>query len=125
MINEDMIHGRFAQLRARRIEQDTPIVPRAIAEAVCEEVAVWLREPLPRRWIRELTAQANAVYAHNERFARQIRAAGDRGRDQLWVFMRHWLAARLWKQRRHLHARLPASFSVGQDLPPKRRLAAN
>jgi hypothetical protein len=125
MIIDEMIHGRIAAPRPRRLEQETPLVPRAIAEAVCEEVAVWLHEPLPRRWVRELTAQANSVYANNERFARQLRAAGDRGRDQLWIFMRHWLAARLWQQRRHLHARLPASFSVGQDLPPGRRLAAN
>lgn len=125
MITDEMIHGRIAAPRTRRIDQDTPIVPRAIAESVCEEVAVWLHEPLPRRWIRELTAQANTVYANNERFARQLRAAGDRGRDQLWVFMRHWLAARLWKQRRHLHARLPASFSIGHALPPSHRSLTN
>lgn len=125
MITEDMIHGRIAQPRARCIEQDTPIVPRAVAEAVCEEVAVWLHEPLPRRWIRELTAQANTVYANNERFARQIRAAGDRGRDQLWVFMRHWLAARLWKHRPEWYARLPASFAVGRELPPRAAFAVN
>jgi hypothetical protein len=45
-----------AQRSIPRIESDTPIVPRAIMEAVCEEAGVWLGQPLPRRWIRELTA---------------------------------------------------------------------
>ena len=46
---------------ALRIESDTAIVPRAVMEAVWEEAAVWLGQPLPRRWIRELTAHANTI----------------------------------------------------------------
>jgi len=38
-----------------RIELDTPIVPRAVAEGVWEEAGVWLGQPLPRR---EMAAQA-------------------------------------------------------------------
>ena len=59
--------------RIPRIESDTPILPRAVMEAVCEEAGVWLGQPLPRRWIRELTARANAVYARNPRFRRKVR----------------------------------------------------
>src|SRR5437879_881291 len=102
-----------------RIELDTPIVPRAVMEAVCEEAGVWLGQPLPRRWVRELTAYANTVYAHNPRFRRKVRAPGDRGRDYLWAFTRHWLAGLMWEQRPQLHARLPNSYSVGHPLPPK------
>jgi hypothetical protein len=40
--------------RVHDIESDTPIVPRAVAEAVWEEAAVWLKAALPRRWIGEL-----------------------------------------------------------------------
>ena len=109
-----------AQLPAAlRIESDTPIVPRAVMEAVCEEAGVWLGQPLPRRWVRELTAYANTVYAHNPRFRRKVRAPGDRGRDYLWAFTRHWLAGLMWEQRPQLHARLPNSYSVGHPLPPK------
>lgn len=100
-----------------RIESDTPIVPSAIARAVWEEASLWLDELLPRSWIRELVARANTVYAHNARFRRIIRGLGDRGRDSLWAFTRHWLAGLLWEHRRHLHARLPASYNVGQPLP--------
>ncbi len=100
-----------------RIEWDTPIIPEIIADAVCEEVSVWLQEPLPREWVRELADRANTVYARNEQFRRRIRGAGDRGRDRLWAFMRHWLAARLRTLRHDLYARIPASFSVGGNLP--------
>jgi len=105
--------------RILRIESDTPIVPRAIMEAVCEEAGVWLGQPLPRRWIRELTARANAVYARNPRFRRKVRASGDSGRDYLWAFTRHWLAGLLWERRPQSHTRLPNSYSVGHPLPPK------
>jgi len=105
--------------RIPRIESDTPIVPSAIAIAVWEEASDWLDEPLPRSWIRELVAHANTVYAHNSQFRRIIRGRGDRGRDSLWAFTRHWLAGLLWEHRRHLHAQLPASYNVGQPLPQK------
>jgi hypothetical protein len=75
--------------RTPSIEQDTPIRPDVIARCVHEDAGVWLKHPLPRRWIRELTARANTVYARNERFRRKIRGAGNQGRDHLWMFMRH------------------------------------
>ena len=105
--------------RIPRIESNTAIVPRAVMEAVCEEAGVWLGQPLPRRWIRELTARANAVYARNPRFRRKVCAQGDRGRDYLWAFTRHWLAGLMWERRPQLHACLPNSYSVGHPLPPK------
>lgn len=118
MIDDQMIHGAWAR-RPARIERDTPIVPRAVAEAVWEEAGVWLGEPLPRRWIAELTVRANTVYGRNRRFRRLLRRSGHAGRDWLWAFTRHWLAALLWKHRPDLHARLPASYDVGKSLPQK------
>jgi len=105
--------------RVPRIELDTPIVPRAIAAAVVEEAGVWLGQPLPRRWVRELTAYANTVYAHNPRFRRKVRGAGNRGRDYLWAFTRHWLAGLMWERRPQLRARLPNTYCVGHPLPPE------
>jgi hypothetical protein len=105
--------------RGIRIDWDTPILPHLVAWCVWSDTAVWLGSPLPRRWVRELVGYANTVYAHNDRFRRRINGVGDRGRDYLWMFMRHWLAALLKERRPHLHARLPASFNVGQPLPPK------
>jgi hypothetical protein len=102
-----------------QIELDTPVVPRAVAEAVWEEAGVWLDEPLPRRWIRELAAHAETVYAHNERFRRKLRANGNTGRNWLWIFTRHWLAALIRERRPHLHSCLPKSYNTGHPLPSK------
>lgn len=110
---------RPAQRHTPQIESDTPIVPRAVMEAVCEEAGLWLGQPLPRRWIRELTARANTIYAHNPRFRRNIRARGNKGRDYLWAFTRHWLAGLMWERRPQLHAGLPVSYNIGHPLPPK------
>src|SRR5664280_3133532 len=105
--------------RVTQIESDTPLRPRAVAEGVWEEASVWLGEPLPRRWLRELIAQANTVYAHNERFRSKLRASGNTGRARLWIFTRHWLAALIRERRPHLHGRLPESYNTGHPLPPK------
>ena len=104
---------------ANRIELDTPLVPRAVMEGVCEEAGIWLDQPLPHRWVRELTAFANTVYAHNPRFRRKVRGKGNSGRDYLWMFARHWLSALLAERRPQLSARLPSDYRIGRELPPK------
>ncbi|MBI4662937.1 MAG: hypothetical protein HY735_29360 [Verrucomicrobia bacterium] len=102
-----------------QIETDTPIVPRAVAEAVWDEASVWLGEPLPRRWRRELIEQANTVYASNARFRRTLRRNGDAGRDWLWAFMRHWLSALIRRHRPQVHPLLPQAYNLGHPLPSK------
>ena len=97
-----------------RIEDDTPIVPRAAAELVCEEASLWLGEPFPRAWVAELAEHANVVYQHNARFRRLLRK---RGNIWLMAFMRHWLCGLLDSRRPDLCQRLPGSYAVGQDLP--------
>jgi hypothetical protein len=99
-----------------RIENDTPIVPIAIA--VWEEASLWLDAGLPRSWIAELAERGNVIYAHNPRFRQLIRRPGNASRDWLWAFTRHWLSALLASRRPELRRRLPASYAVGRDLPP-------
>ena len=121
MIEEQMIHAAGPRrLHPARIDQDTPIVPAAVAAAVWEEARVSLDTELPSAWIGELTRRAETVYARNPRWRRRLRRAGNRGRDCLWAFTRHWLAALICKHRPELYPRLPADYSVGQD-PPARR----
>jgi hypothetical protein len=117
MIADDMIHGSFTLRRPRRMDHETPIVPRAIAEGVCEEASVWLKHPLPVRWVRELATRANAIYTHNARFRRKVKGGGNAGRDYLWMFMRHWLSALIQQHDAHLFARLPGSYCTGTALP--------
>jgi hypothetical protein len=102
--------------RVAQIDVDTPLRPRAVAEGVWEEASVWLGRPLPRRWLRELIAEAKTVYVHNARFRRKMRANGDSGREWLWLFARHWLAALIHEPRPELHKHLPASYNRGEGL---------
>ena len=121
MIFEDMIHGAPARSRARRrIEHVTPVVPRAVAEGVWEEACVWLDEALPPAWIQRLEVRANVTFTRNARFRQTIRRGGDAGRDWLWAFMRHWLAAMIRRRDPRLYARLPAEYSAGRELPEPR-----
>ena len=63
---------------ARRIVEDTPIIPHIIAQSVMEEAIRYLGEPLPRRWVRELVVHADTVYAHTDKFRRALKRDGDR-----------------------------------------------
>lgn len=99
-----------------RIETDTPIVPRAVAVSVWAEARAWLNEELPVRWIDLLTDRAQRVYARRAGFRRKIRRKGDLGRDSLWVFTRHWLAALIREHRPEWHTRLPQRYKLGGGL---------
>ena len=121
LLEDQMIHGGWPRWPGpARIEHDTPLVPRAVASGVWEEAGTWLGEELPREWLARLTERAEALYASNARVGRQLRGPGNGGRDWLWTFMRHWLAALIWRQCPDLHARLPDAFNVGHPLPPAR-----
>jgi hypothetical protein len=88
--------------------------------SVWAEACAWLDEELPREWIRRLAVRADVIYFHNPRFRRKIRGQGNAGRDWLWMFTRHWLAAMILKRSPQLYARLPAAYSIGRDLPDRR-----
>jgi hypothetical protein len=120
---EPVVLKRYVPRRSRRrwIERDTPIIPAAVAGAVWPEASAWLGVELTREWIRRLTVRANVIYFHNPRFRRKIRSRGITGRDWLWIFTRHWLAAMIRKRDYALYTRLPDSHSVGGDLPDCRR----
>jgi len=104
------------------LESETSLAPDLVAQSVCEEVVAWLglSRPLPLTWVVELVERAHTLYSHNEAFRRRLRRQGNGGRDYLWMFMRHWLAAMLKKRRPELFAELPADFGLGRDLPPRR-----
>ena len=114
------VHFERGQKRRRHIEADTPIVPRAVAVSVWSEACAWLDEELPRGWICRLAIRANVIYARNRRFRQKIHGPDNTGRDWLWTFTRHWLAAMILKRSPQLYTRLPASYSIGRDLPDRR-----
>lgn len=102
--------------RAGLISDETPLVPQAVAAAVCAEAQGWLAAPLPAAWVARLTVKAERVARRNPRFRRLLRRPGDAGRDWLWAFMRHWLAALLRRHRPALYARLPGDYARGRAL---------
>lgn len=97
------------------IEQDTAILPYAVADGVIAEAEGLMGRDLPDKeaFVDKLEKKANEVYAHNSEFRKSIRASGDRGRDQLYVWMRHWLSADIKREYPGMHSHLPASFSLG------------
>ena len=95
------------------IAEFTPLVPRAVAEAVHEEASLWLRTALPAAWIPALARKADLIAARNPRFCRRLQRSGNAGRDWLWAFMRHWLAALVREHRPHWYQRLPSRYAVG------------
>lgn len=109
-----------ASRRVGRIEDDTPIMPHIVADAVIAEVdrcvPMDLSASEERAIADRLADRADQVYARNESFRRKIRAAGNRGRDALYAYMRHWLASDLKTLRPGVFAQLPQRFLVGEEL---------
>lgn len=106
-------------MRARRPQliRDLPLVPLAAARQVFEEASHWLGTPLPGRYAARLAFQARRTYAHSDSFRAKLRRPGDDGRDTLYVFLRHWLAACLQEERPELYRHLPRSFDTGTAVP--------
>ncbi len=94
------------------IEDDTPIMPWIVADSALSDAQKYLDKPIPniRSVADELSDFANDIYKHNERFRKQIRASGNRGRDTLYIFMRHWTASYLKKNHPALFKQLPHGY---------------
>lgn len=118
------------------LESDTPIVPYVVATTVIEEVVGYLRAKghgaiAERVYGRmgdsavALSRKAETVYAANESFRKKMRAKGNAGRDQLYVWMRHWLAASLKAKDGEAYRALPRSFDLGHPLPEVKAAAVS
>lgn len=108
---------RHHRVRSPQLERELPIVPIAVARQVIEEASLWLGVPLHGRYAARLSFQASRCYAHSASFRAKLRRSGDSGRDLLYVFLRHWFAARLQAERPALFARLPKDYATGAPLP--------
>ena len=109
---------------AKLIEEDTPIVPEIAAGAIVDEAARLAPdhadELLSRRaeLVAALAARANATYKANPNsvWSRRIRSGGNRGsnrgKDTLYAFMRHWLAADLKRNSPDVFSALPRNYGT-------------
>lgn len=98
------------------MKRPDPLIPLAVARAVCDEAGAVLRCDIPAHWPRILARKAEIIRAHNPRFNRLLHKHGDQGREWLYCFMRHWLAAMLKRHQPAAFANLPSGFANGH--PP-------
>ena len=103
-----------------RIQEETILMPYVIADCVVAELehffyARGLGNLDNRRELADaLVARAEGCYAHNERVRRAIKRAS--GREWLYCFMRHWLAAEIHKSSWRLFREIPHCFMNGQPI---------
>jgi hypothetical protein len=92
----------------------TPI-PEAFADQLAHRAeAVFARHPF---WARKAAPRAGSFKATPRDGSRQFQS--QRQREFILMFMRHWLAGVLAKERLVLFRDLPESFKVGHPLPQK------
>lgn len=89
------------------------LVPEVVAVQVMEELQelTEFHVPDPERLVEHLVRQAGEVSAANVSFSRKLR--GRLGREWLYAFMRHWLAAELKRTHPAVFHRLPPRYAVG------------
>lgn len=91
-------------------------MPWLIADSVLHEAACHLETDLPADWSDWLDTRAEGCYRKHKQFRTLVRGRGNRGRDTLYRFFRHWLASRLHREKRRLYDRLPYTYALGHPL---------
>ena len=91
------------------IETDTPIIPEMIADSVAADAVeksgkfnnfTEARVDAVNKLAAYLVNRANITYKGSEHFKKSIRASGNRGRDNMYMWMGHWAEAYIkagWK----------------------------
>ena len=100
-----------------QLERDTLLTPEWVAESVVQEVERFLKAELPENFAERLAAKAHYLYPRHKHFHKGLNRPGWRGRENLLMFMRHWTAGWLKRERSALYKKLPWSFGNGQQLP--------
>jgi hypothetical protein len=106
------------------LERDTLLWPEAIAESVVAEASRYLRAELPADFAPRLAAKAYHLYPRHCHFHKMLNRPGNRGRNNLYVYMRHWTASWLKRQHRALFNRMPWEYSLGRPLPARTEVSA-
>jgi DNA-binding ferritin-like protein len=104
------------------IEDETPILPHVVADAVIHELALYFYRkfkfelPNTQGLADQLSKQAQQIYAHNEQFRKKLKSKGNAGRDYLYAFMRHWLSGLVKDTQPAMFDKIPADFRVGKPI---------
>jgi hypothetical protein len=99
-----------------RLTRETGLPVEFMARCFVEDLFRFLGTALPARCITRLAAQARTTYAHSPSFRQKIMRPGDYGRDCLYMFLQHWLAAAVHRESPALYDRLPRDYTTGQPL---------
>jgi hypothetical protein len=105
------------------LERDTLLMPNAIAESVVTEASRYLNAALPADFAERLAAKAHRLYPRHAHFHKMLNRPGNRGRDNLYMYMRHWTASWLKRERHALFKKLPWEYARGRRLPVTTRAA--
>ena len=65
-------------------------------------------------------AKAYHLYPRHKHFHKMLNRPGNRGRHNLYVYMRHWTCSWLKRERYALYKKLPWSFALGVALYSRR-----
>ena len=99
-----------------QLERDTLLTPLWVAESIVQEVERYLKTDLPPHWAWRLATKAHYLYPRHKYFHKGLNRPGWRGLENLRMFMRHWTAGWLKRERNPLHKKLPYSFGMGRRL---------
>ena len=80
-----------------------------IAESVVREAENYLGADLPADCAERLAARAHHLYPRHKHFHKVLNLPGTRGRDSLFMYMRHWTCGWLKRERNRLWKRQPYS----------------
>jgi hypothetical protein len=96
-------------------------MPDAIAESVMTEACRYLDADLPGDFAERLAAKAHYLYSRHKHFHKMLNRPGNRGRDSLYMYMRHWTASWLKRERYALSKQLPWEYALGRRLPSSQK----
>jgi hypothetical protein len=99
----------------REFERQTSYCPLYLAWRILDEARDYFRTPIPEAFADKLARRAEAVFVRHPFMQRRFKSAS--GRAAILMFMRHWLAGVLARERPALFRQLPESFKVGHPLP--------
>jgi hypothetical protein len=114
------LRREFREFRAElptALERDTLLMPEVIAETVVQEAERYLQADLPADYAERLAAKAYYLYGRHKHFHKTLNGRGNRGRDSLYMYMRHWTGGWLKRERNPLHKKLPWEYAYGWPLP--------
>ena len=97
----------------------TGINPVHAADRTIHELRCHFWVELPKSLEAELVQRAETVFARHKRWRKK--AQGQHGADYVRSYMRHWLAALLFKHKHPLFRELPSEYKTGRALPETSR----